>query len=115
MSGEGPVVVAVAENSLEANLWVDALRQAGIRASSFERGHGGALGAPTWRESVFPVLVRASEIGAARSVIADLGGARALAPVREPADAGAATRLLAWVVAAVVVALVLGVAAGKVL
>lgn len=114
MSEPAPVVVAVAENGLEANLWLDALHRAGIRASTFERGHGGALGATGWQDSVFPVLVAPGDLGHARSVIADLGGARALAPVRQGDEGrGGPGGIVVTIVVAIVLALVLGLTIGR--
>jgi hypothetical protein len=84
MTGESPVVVAEARDAIEASIWLDALTEAGISASVFERGVGAALGgAVTPGFSVFLVLVERSSLGAARSVIADIAGAAVLARFRD--------------------------------
>jgi hypothetical protein len=78
------VVVAEAADAIEAGIWLDALREAGIEARWFERGAGAALGGATLAGVVsYPVVVPAEAIGSARSVIANLGGARNLAPVSD--------------------------------
>ena len=80
--------IPVAETSdvVAAAIWSDALREAGIRVGSFERGHGAALGGAVTAGSAMHVLIVGSaDIGAARSVIADLGGTEALLPVRDAA------------------------------
>ena len=82
MEPEGTAVVAVARDPLEATIWVDALRDAGIEARSFERGSSAAFGgASLGGMASFPVVVAATALGDARNVIAGLGGAHALAPV----------------------------------
>ncbi len=88
MSGGGRVVVAEASDPVQAAIWVDALKAAGIEAASFERGVGAALGGaatPGW--AVYPVLVAAADIGAARNVVAEIAGGAALAPIRDEAAA----------------------------
>lgn len=74
-------LVAVGRNAIEASIWVDALRAAGIDARSFEQSAGAALGAADVFAARFPVFVPAEEIGRARSVIAELAGGSVLAPV----------------------------------
>jgi len=82
VSSGGRVVVAEAADPVQAAIWVDALKAAGIEAASFERGVGAALGGavtPGW--AVYPVLVAAADIGGARNVVAELAGGTALAPI----------------------------------
>jgi hypothetical protein len=98
-----PVVVAQATDPLQADIWIDALRQAGIAATTFERGVGAALGgasAPGW--SVYPVFVSRDDLGAARSVIADIDGAAVLAPVPGASGEQAGPRRALMAVASVV-------------
>jgi hypothetical protein len=77
------LVVAEARDELEAGIWVDALRQAGVRAGTFERSVGGALGGAVTGAAVYPVMVDGDDFGRARNVIAELGAAERLAPFRE--------------------------------
>jgi hypothetical protein len=87
------VTVAEAEGPVQAAIWVDALRQAGIAANTYERGVGAALGgavAPGW--AVYPIVVSSEDLGPARNVIAEIAGAGALAPYRDRADARAGQR-----------------------
>ena len=81
-------VIAQARHSLEATIWVDALQSAGIRARMFEQGVGGALGGAVTGFACYPIVVSREDIARARSVIADMGGASALAPVAQPQDRG---------------------------
>ena len=84
-------VVAEAGDLVEATIWVDALRAAGINAKSYERGVGAALGgAVTTGLARHPVVVSREDLGRARSVIADMGGTASLAPIDEPGDIGQA-------------------------
>jgi hypothetical protein len=86
-AGPFAVVVAEAEDAVEAAIWVDALRQAGIEATAFERGVGAALGGaspPGW--VAYPVVVSSDRIGPARDVIAELAGGSVLAPFRDRRD-----------------------------
>lgn len=77
-------LVAEARDAIEANIWVDALRQAGIHATIHERGLGAAFGgAATFGVSGYAVLVERTAFGAARSVLAGLTDARVLAPLEE--------------------------------
>ncbi len=108
MEAGRPVVVAEARDVVEAQIWIDALRDAGIPATTFERGVGAALGgAMTAGWARYPVLVPQGEMAAARNVVAELGGAAFLAPV---ADLAAARRkqsrallTVGWIVAVIVV------------
>ena len=105
------VVVAEAPDAVQAAIWVDALRNAGIVARTFERGVGAALGGASHLGAVYPVVVANDEVGAARTVIADLSGAGALAPYRDRRDARSGQRralaLVGVIMAGVLVAGVL--------
>lgn len=82
MAASEPVVVAVAGDAVEAAIWVDALRAAGVEASSFERSEGAAMGGAVlsgW--ATYPVLVRRERLAAARSVVSELAGGAVLAPL----------------------------------
>jgi len=79
-SSTARIVVAEAPDAVTAAIWVDALRDVGINAATFSRGHGAALGgAEAFATHV--VLVDGDKIAAARTVIAELGGASKLAPI----------------------------------
>jgi hypothetical protein len=79
-SSPARIVVAEAPDAVTAAIWVDALRDAGINAATFSRGHGAALGgAEAFATHV--VLVDSENFAAARTVIAELGGASKLAPI----------------------------------
>jgi hypothetical protein len=109
---EPRIIVAEARDEVEAAIWTDALIAAGIPAASYARGVGAALGgasAPGW--SVFPVVVDRGQLGAARTVIADLGGGQALAPYRDSASARKRQSQALFVVLGVVI-LVLAAALG---
>ncbi len=92
MTGRDAVaLVAEAGDLVEATIWVDALQAAGIRATSYERGVGAALGgAVTFGLARFPVVVSREDLSEARSVIADMGGAASLLPIEEPGERGQA-------------------------
>lgn len=77
--GTDPAVeVAEARSELEATLWVDALRAAGIQARSFPRGVQGAFGGSASLTSSHVVVVPASRLEEAEAVIAGLAGEEAL-------------------------------------
>ncbi|HXU24600.1 MAG TPA: hypothetical protein VN697_11275 [Tepidiformaceae bacterium] len=81
---EETVIVAESADRVEAEIWLDALRSAGIPAAIFERGPGAAMGgamAPAFAR--YPVLVSRSNFAPARNVIADMAGGSALSPVRD--------------------------------
>lgn len=82
------VVVAVAINPADAQIWVDALRDAGIGAGTFERGSGAAFGGMQMVTSRFHVIVAPEDLEEARNVIAELGGARYLAPFDDGVSGG---------------------------
>lgn len=113
MSAPTTTPVAEARDLIEAQIWVDALRDHGIKASSFERGVGGALGgAVTSGMSVYPIIVATSDLTAARNVIADLDGAIHLTPVRDRATSQAAQKRALTLAGAIAIGvLVLGVLA----
>ena len=101
--------MAEATNPVDAAIWVDALHDAGIEASSFERGVGAALGGamtPGWVR--YPIVVPAADLAGARNVVAGLGGATALAPIDDPErrreQQSRILRLLGVAIAAVIVA-----------
>ena len=79
---DGATIVAEASDIAEAHIWIDALRDEDIQAAFVERGPGGALGGARLFGSSYAVLVPRARIGEARSVIADLGGGRALVAYR---------------------------------
>ena len=79
---EGAVIVAEAGDVAEARIWVDALRDDGIEAAFLERGPGGAVGGASLFGVSYAVLVPRARIAAARNVIAELGGGRALVAYR---------------------------------
>jgi len=97
-------LVAVGRNAVEATIWVDALRAAGIDARSFEQSTGAALGAADVFAARYPIFVPAGELGAARSVIAELAGGSVLAPVTDAVSAvpWRAIVLFGYVLAAIV-------------
>ena len=98
------VIVAQAAELVQAQLWVSALRDAGIEAATFERGVGAALGGATAVGATYPVLVQRRDLVAARNVIAEMGGAPALAPLAEPETARSARARAAATVGLVAVA-----------
>jgi hypothetical protein len=107
MAAGTTLVVAEARDPIQAQIWVDALRDHGIKASSFERGVGGALGgAVTAGMAIYPIIVAIEDLGAARNVIADLDGAVYLSPVRDRATAQAAQRRALTIAGFVVVGIV---------
>jgi hypothetical protein len=80
-------MVAVAGDPAVAAIWVDALRQDGIDAATFQRGPSAALGGLFGGALIdYPVLVDPSRIADARNVVAELGGAGQLSPI--PTDGG---------------------------
>ena len=105
-------VVATAGDAIEAEIWVAALRDAGIEAATFERGPGAALGGATVPWASYTVIVPASRLAAARNVLAELAGASVLAPYRAPSDVRDQRQIilkfaLGIVIAAILLALVL--------
>ncbi|HET7738614.1 MAG TPA: hypothetical protein VFK32_08580 [Tepidiformaceae bacterium] len=103
----GTVVVANANDAIEAAIWADALAAAGIAAATFERGPGAAFGGASGAGlSAYPILVSRGDLARARSVIADVAGGSAIAPVPDEA-AATARRVRILTVAAVAIAVFL--------
>jgi hypothetical protein len=103
-------VVAEANDPITAQVWVDALRDSGIRAAMFEQGTGGALGGAATTFSRYPVLVSEDDLVAARNVIARVAGASALAPIPDrDAERSRQKRIVVIAAAVVVAVLVFGV------
>ena len=114
---DGATIVAEASDIAEAHIWIDALRDEDIKAAFVERGPGSALGGASLFGSSYAVLVPRARIGEARSVIADLGGGRALVAYRTTEEERDRSRrafvtvagaILLVVVVAVIVRFVLG-------
>lgn len=97
-----PTLVAEAPDELSARIWVDALRDAGIAATTFERGTGAALGGAASFGARWPIVVDPSQVAAARSVIAEIAGAAPLAPLRDGAAAHLARQRALLVVLGIV-------------
>ncbi len=74
------VVIALAQSELEATLWADALRDAGIKAGLFERGVGAALGGGAHSLSTFAIVVGREREQDARAVLLELGAGEQLLP-----------------------------------
>jgi hypothetical protein len=111
------VVVARAPDIVSAQIWVDALGDAGIQARLFERGPGAALGgAITSGITRYPVIVAEDDFAVARTVIGRLAGMDVLQPLPDT-DAEDARRrwalitVVGLVVGIVVVAFILQLAA----
>jgi hypothetical protein len=86
MAASTAVVVAEASHPIQANVWVDALTDAGITARSFEQGVGGALGgAATGVFAKYAVVVAREDLVAARNIISRLDGGGVLAPIPDEA------------------------------
>jgi hypothetical protein len=87
MAGNGTAVVAESPDVLDAVFWVDALEQAGIRATRYEQGLGGAFGgASAGLLALHRVVVAREDLGRARSVIAEVSGAGRLSPYDDPEE-----------------------------
>ncbi|MGE5595859.1 MAG: hypothetical protein ACM3S1_07475 [Hyphomicrobiales bacterium] len=103
-----PIVVAEALDPVQAGIWVDALRAAGIEAGTYERSVSAAFGGAAIGGASYPVLVDSGNLGAARTVIAELSGGAVLAPYRDSAaQRERRTQALRVVLGVVVVALVM--------
>jgi hypothetical protein len=110
------VVVAEAPDVVAASIWVDALQRAGIEAGMFEKGVGAALGgAVTPGMARYAVVVPRHAFVGARNVIAELGGAARLVPYRDARHDSAALRRGLGIALAVLAAILLAGAAGKLL
>lgn len=98
----GATIVAEAPDIGQARIWIDALRNDGIRATYFERGPSGAFGGASLPLTSFSVLVGRHHVGQARSIIADLGGTGALVPFSSLEDErGRSQRVLGMLVGGV--------------
>ena len=75
---EGATIVAEASDIAQARIWIDALHDEEIDAAFIERGPGGA----SLFGVSYAVFVPRAHIAEARSVIAELGGGRALVAYR---------------------------------
>lgn len=96
------VVVARTTDGIQAQIWVDMLHDEGIDASTYQRGVQAALGGVTGIGTHL-VLVHRDHVGDARNVIAEAGGASALAPIpSEPESHGTLVRALFAAVAVAV-------------
>jgi|GEM_PF-3191805 len=106
-----PIVVAVAGDALQATIWRDALGDAGITAAVVERGVSAALGGAPSVSSTYHVLVDREDVAAARNVIAEMGGAGALAPLPDDDATAEQRRRVALIAVAIVVVAVVVVVA----
>ncbi len=112
MAASSAVVVAAASHPIQANVWVDALTDAGITARSFEQGVGGALGgAVTGVFATYAVVVAREDLVAARNIISRLDGGGVLAPVPDETTVRESQRRGLIIVSLIVVLIVaLGIA-----
>lgn len=98
MSGQETVVVARTSDLAALAYWLTALVEAGIPAASYEEGIGAAVGSGLLPgHTGFAVVVPRVRLADARTVIAECGGASALAPV----PATGASGLQRWATIAV--------------
>lgn len=97
-SNNGTVVVARTRDSLEAQIWLDMLRDQGLEAALFEQGVHGALGGARGFGGTHHVVVRRVDLTQARNTLADAGAAHALAPV--PDSRESSSRMLQALLAA---------------
>ncbi len=106
------VPIADAPDEVTAEIWLAELRSAGVRAGTFERGVGGALGgaATTWQAS-YPVIVGEGDALRARDIIAGLGGSEYLRPAVPPGGEQGGRQLVALGVGAAIAAALLVAAA----
>jgi hypothetical protein len=97
------VVVARTGDAIEAQIWVDMLRDEGIQAATYEQSIRGALGGASTLgiRGTHHILVRHEDIVAARNVIAESGGAHQLAPIPGDNDDAASKAARALVYALV--------------
>jgi hypothetical protein len=86
------VLVASAGNPAEAQVWVDMLRDEGILATSIDRSVRAALGGMGLVTPRIYVMVNRADLLEARNIIAEAGGASALAPV--PAEGEGRDRMV---------------------
>lgn len=110
------IVVAEAQDPVQAEIWLHALRSEGIEASSFERGVGAALGGAMMTGfAVYPIVVAQGDLSAARNVIARVAGASAIAPVRDTAETRAAQHRALIAVGVIAVAILVAGVFGRLL
>jgi hypothetical protein len=106
VTNSSSIVVARTSDPIEAQIWVDMLRDEGIQAATYEQSIRGALGGASTLgfRSTHHILVRHEDIVGARNLIAEVGGAHQLAPVPGDDDAGskAARALLMALVGAAI-------------
>lgn len=106
------IPIADAPDPVTAEIWLAELRAAGIRAGTFERGVGGALGgAATTGQASYPVLVSEDDAVRARDIIAGAGGADYLRAIVAPRGEGAGRQLVLLGVGAAIAAALLVAAA----
>ena len=100
MSSASRIMVAEASEPIERGIWLDALRQAGIEATTFERGVGAAIGgAQSIAPTSYPILVPSARIADARNIIAELAGAERLVPAASAAEQ--VSRVQRWTIAGI--------------
>ncbi len=102
-STDSAVVVARTSDGIQAQLWVDMLRDEGLDASTYTQGVQAALGGASG-VGIHLVLVHREHVGDARNIIAEAGGASALAPI--PGESEGYARLVRVLLGAAGVALV---------
>ncbi len=113
-SSTGRIVVAEAPDAVTAAIWVDALRDAGLDATTFSRGHGAAFGGAE-AFSTYPVLVAETSITAARAVIVELDGSSKLAPIPDREADARRLRGALLAVGAIIAALIAAALLGRLL
>lgn len=82
-------VVARTRDALEAQIWVDLLRNDGLKAAVYEQGVRGALGGASLTGSAHNIIVRRADFARARNIIAEADGAHALAPLTQDDESSA--------------------------
>jgi hypothetical protein len=106
------VPIADAPDAVTAEIWLAELRAAGIRAGTFERGVGGALGGAATPGLVsYPVLVSEDDAVRARDIIAGLDAGEYLRVTVVPGGEQGARQLVALGVGAAIAAALLVAAA----
>lgn len=106
------IPIADAPDPLTAEIWLAELRAAGIRAGTFERGVGGALGgAAIAGLASYPVLVSEDDAVRSRDIVAGAGGGDYLRPLVLPGnEPGARQLVVLGIGAAIAAALVIAAA-----
>lgn len=87
MTRSEPVVVATATGMVEAQIWLDMLRDDGIAATAVEVGPHGMLGGGGLSLRGARVLVGSDDVVRARELIAGAGGELAVHPGTNPDSA----------------------------